>query len=256
MIDSRAAIDPGAEIDDGVSIGAFSIIGPGVQIGKGSWIGPHVVINGPTRIGRDNKIFQFASVGEVPQDKKFAGEETRLEIGDRNVIREFTTLHRGTVQDAVATRIGSDNLLMAYTHVAHDCQIGDRVILANAASLGGHVKIEDWAILGGFTIAHQFCRIGAHSFSAMGSVIQKDVPPYVMDDGHPGKPRGINSEGLRRRGFSAEAVQKLRKAYKLLYMSGLKLEQATRALVDMAEDCPEIQIVVDFLDRSERSIIR
>jgi len=256
LIDPRAVIDPRAEIDEGVGIGPFTVIGAGVQIAKGSWIGPHVVIKGPTRIGCDSKIFQFASVGEDPQDKKYAGEPTRLEIGERNVIREFATVHRGTIQDAGLTRIGDDNLLMAYTHVAHDCQIGNHAILANAASLGGHVKIEDWAILGGFTIVHQFCRIGAHSFAAMGSVIQKDVPPYVMVDGHPAKPRGINQEGLRRRGFSPEVLQKLRKGYKLLYMSQLKLEEAAQALRELAEDCSELGIVVDFLARSERSIIR
>ena len=168
-VDARAVIDPAAELDEGVTVGPFAVIGTGVRIGGGTAIGPHVVIRGPTRIGRDNRIFQFASIGEDPQDKKYAGEETGLEIGDRNQIREFTTIHRGTVQDDSLTRIGSDNLLMAYTHVAHDCRIGDNVVMANAASLGGHVQIGDWAILGGFSIVHQFCRIGAHSFSAMGS---------------------------------------------------------------------------------------
>ncbi len=256
MIDSRAVIDPKAELDEGVSIGPFAVIGSGVRIGKGSSIGPHAVIQGKTTIGVENRIYQFASIGEAPQDKKYAGEDTRLEIGDRNHIREFTTLHRGTIQDAGVTRVGSDNLLMAYTHVAHDCHIGDHAILANAASLGGHVEIGDWAILGGFSIVHQFCRIGAHSFSAMGSVIAKDVPPYVMVGGHPAAPHGINSEGLRRRGFDDQAVKKIKRAYKLLYKEHLKLSEATDALREMARDCPEISVMSEFLDSSERSIVR
>jgi len=178
LIHPSAIIDAGAELADDVSVGPFSIIGPNVQIGAGSRIGPHVVIKGPTRIGIDNQIFQFASVGEDPQDKKYHGEVTRLEIGDRNVIREFTTLHRGTIQEESVTRVGCDNLLMAYTHVAHDCVIGDGVIMANGASLAGHVTVDDFAILGGFSLVHQFCRIGRHSFSAMGSIISRDIPPY------------------------------------------------------------------------------
>ncbi len=256
LIDQRAVIDPSAELDEGVSVGPFSIIGAGVKIGKGTSIGPHVVIRGKTTIGEENKIFQFASVGEDPQDKKYAGEETALKIGDRNVIREFTTINRGTVQDAVSTRIGNDNLLMAYTHVAHDCQIGDNVIMANAASLGGHVKIDDWAILGGFTIAHQFCHIGAHSFCAMGSVVSKDIPPYVMVSGHPAQPHGINSEGLKRRDFSERAIRAIKQSYRTLYKKGLKLEEAIKALEDVARDDPEVSLFTDFLQQSERSIVR
>ncbi|MES9959240.1 MAG: acyl-ACP--UDP-N-acetylglucosamine O-acyltransferase [Sedimenticola sp.] len=256
MIDSRAVIDPKAELDDDVSVGPFSVIGPGVRIGKGTEIGPHVVIRGETSIGCDNRIFQFASVGEDPQDKKYAGETTRLEIGDRNTIREFTTINRGTMQDAVATRIGNDNLLMAYTHVAHDCQIGNNVIMANAASLGGHVQVDDWAILGGFTIAHQFSHIGAHSFCAMGSAVNKDIPPYVTVSGHPAKPYGINSEGLKRRDFSADAISAIKKGYKLIYMRGLKLEEARAALEELAEEFPEVGLYTEFLQNSDRGIVR
>jgi len=256
QIDPRAAIDPAAELDEGVSVGPFAVIGADVQIGRGTTIGPHVVINGPTMIGTDNKIFQFASIGEAPQDMKYAGEETRLEIGNRNQIREFTTIHRGTVQDAAVTRIGDDNLLMAYTHVAHDCQLGDHIILANAASLGGHVVIGDHAILGGFSIAHQFCHIGAHSFSSMGSVIKSDVPPYVTIGGHPAKPHGINSEGLRRRGFSEETIQLIKRAYKLLYKSQLKLDEAVLQIKALAKECNEISLISDFVGESTRGIIR
>jgi len=256
VIDQRAVIDPAAELDEGVKVGPFAVIGAGVQIGAGSEIGPHTVIKGPTRIGRDNRIFQFASVGEDPQDKKYAGEQTRLEIGDRNVIREFTTIHRGTVQDQGLTAIGDDNLLMAYTHVAHDCHIGNNAIMANASSLGGHVDIQDWAILGGFAIVHQFCRIGAHSFSAMGSVIAKDVPPYVTVGGHPAKPHGINSEGLQRRGFDSEAIQAIKRAYRRLYLAKLSFQEALAEIETMAADQPELLVFTDFLRDSERSIVR
>ena len=258
QIDPRAAIDPAAELDEGVSVGPFTVIGPDVQVGRGTTIGPHAVIHGPTTIGVDNRVFQFASVGEDPQDKKYAGEATRLEIGDRNQIREFTTIHRGTAQDAAVTRIGNDNLLMAYTHVAHDCQLGNNVILANAASLGGHVVVGDYAILGGFTIAHQFCHIGAHSFSSMGSVVKGDVPPYVTIGGHPAKPHGINSEGLRRRDFDEETIQLIKRAYKLLYKSQLRLDEAVLEIKIMAKDkaCAELSLISDFVGESTRGIIR
>jgi UDP-N-acetylglucosamine acyltransferase len=237
-------------------VGPFAVIGPEVLIGGGTWIGPHVVLRGPTRIGRDNRIFQFASVGEDPQDKKYAGERTSLEIGDRNRIREYCTIHRGTEQDRGVTSIGSDNLLMAYTHVAHDCRIRDNVVMANAASLGGHVQVDDWAILGGFTIVHQFCRVGAHSFCAMGSVQTKDVPPYVTAGGHPARPRGINGEGLRRRGFSPEAVAAIKRAYRALYRSGLKLEEALQRVREIAAAVPEVAPFADFVGDSSRSIVR
>lgn len=256
MIDPRAAIDPKAELDEGVSVGPFSVIGPGVSIGAGTEIGPHVVIRGETRIGRDNKIFQFASIGEDPQDKKYNGEPTRLEIGDRNRIREFVTINRGTVQDGGVTRIGDDNLIMAYAHVAHDCQMGSNIVMANAASLAGHVRVGDWAILGGFSIVHQFCRIGMHSFSAMGSNITKDVPPYVMVGGHPAEPHGVNSEGLKRRGYSAEQVTRIKRAYKTLYLSGTRLADAISEIENACLDCQELQTFAQFLRASERSIVR
>ncbi len=256
MIHPTALIDPTAELDEGVSVGPFAVIGAEVRIGRGSSIGPHAVIKGPTRIGRDNRIYQFAAVGEIPQDMKYQGEPTSLEIGDRNSIREFATLHRGTLQGGGVTRVGDDTLLMAYTHVAHDCQVGNRVILANAASLGGHVRVQDWAILGGFTIVHQFCQVGAHAFCAMGSVVTKDIPPYVTVGGHPVKPHGINGEGLRRRGFSPDTIQSIRRAYKLLYKAGLTLEQAEAALAELAGEVREVGILAEFVNQRERSIVR
>lgn len=256
MIHPTALIDPSAKLADDVSVGAFSIIGAGVEIASGTRIGPHAVINGPTRIGKDNQIFQFTSIGEDPQDKKYRGETTRLEIGDRNVIREYVTVHRGTIQDQSLTRIGNDNLFMAYTHVAHDCVVGNHVIMANAASLAGHVHVDDGAILGGFSLVHQFCRIGRYSFSAMGSVINRDLPPYVMIGGSPTKPHGINNVGLERQGFSPEAIRNIRKAYKLVYKSKLKLEEAIQALVELSLEAPEVSCMVEFLRHTERSIIR
>lgn len=256
MIHPSAIVDPAAILGEDVSVGPFSIIGPDVEIGSGTTVGPHVVIKGPSRIGRDNRIFQFASVGEDPQDKKYQGEITRLEIGDRNVVREYCTIHRGTAQDQSLTRIGSDNLLMAYTHVAHDCVIGDGVIMANGASLAGHVSVDDHAILGGFSLVHQFCRIGRHSFSGMGSVISRDIPPYVMVGGSPTKPRGINNVGMERRGYDAEAILQIKRAFKVIYKSRLKLEEAIENLAAMAEQSPEILPILEFLQQSGRSIIR
>ncbi|RJQ47881.1 MAG: acyl-ACP--UDP-N-acetylglucosamine O-acyltransferase [Gammaproteobacteria bacterium] len=256
MIDARAVIAPDARIGDGVMVGPYSVIGSGVEIGAGTWIGPHVVINGPTRIGRDNKIYQFASLGDAPQDKKYAGENTRLEIGDRNVIREYCTINRGTAQDKGVTRIGHDNWIMAYAHIAHDCVIGDQTIFANAASLAGHVTVGDYAILGGFTLVHQFCAIGAHCFCGMGSVISMDVPPYVMVSGHPARPHGINSEGLKRRGFSAEALRALREAYKLIYKSSLTLSEAREQIAAKAAEHPELELLARFLEQSQRGIVR
>lgn len=254
MIHPSAIIDAGAELDTDVEVGPYTVIGPKVRIGRGSRIGPHVVLRGPTRIGEDSRIYQFASVGEDPQDKKYGGEESFLELGDRNVVREFVTLHRGTGQDRGLTSIGNDNLFMAYVHVAHDCRIGDNVIMANAASLAGHVEVQDWAILGGFTIVHQFCRVGAHSFSAMGGVVTKDIPPFVIIGGHPAEPRGINQEGLRRRSFDAHRIQQIKNGYRLLYMSGRKLEEA---LAEMrALGCPDVDLMADFVASSARSIVR
>ena len=256
VIDARAAVDPAAELADDVTVGPFAVIGPDVTIGAGTWIGPHVVIRGPCKIGQGNRIYQFASIGEDPQDKKYAGEPTRLEIGDRNRIREFSTIHRGTIQDESLTRIGSDNLLMAYTHVAHDCQLGDNIIMANAASLGGHVRIDDWVILGGFTIIHQFCRVGRHAFAGMGSAISKDVPPYVMVSGHPAKPHGLNNEGLKRRQFDGERIGRIKRAYRTLYSEGLPLSAARAALAEIGQTDDDVRVMADFLAASERSIVR
>lgn len=255
-IHPTAIIDPGARLGEGVSVGPYSVIGPDVEVGDNTWIGPHVVVNGPTRIGRDNRIYQFASLGESPQDKKYAGEPTRLEIGDRNVIRESVTINRGTVGGGGVTRIGDDNWLMAYIHIAHDCHVGNKTIFSNNASLAGHVTIGDWVILSGFTLVHQFCSIGDHAFTGMGSAIAKDVPPYLMVSGNPGEPHGINSEGLKRRGFSPESIRNLRNAYKVLYRSGLSLEEAKAELKRLAEQQEELRIFTAFLDSSRRSIIR
>lgn len=256
MIHSSAIIDPTARIADDVTVGPFSVIGPDVEIGSGSTIGSHVVIKGPTTIGKGNQIFQFSSVGEIPQDKKYQGEDTRLEIGDNNVIREGCTLNRGTVQDLGVTTIGSDNLIMAYVHVAHDCVIGDNAILANNVALAGHVTIKDYAILGGYTLVHQFCVIGLYAFTAMGSVLPKDVPPYVLVSGHMAKPFGLNVEGLKRRGFSSETMRELRHAYKLLYKAGLTTAQASQQMRALNPDSDEITVLADFIDNSERGIVR
>lgn len=256
MIDPTAIVHSGARLGDNVSVGPYSIIGEHVEIGDGTHVGPHVVITGHTRIGRDNKIFQFSSLGEVPQDKKYKDEPTRLEIGDRNVIREFCTFNCGTAQDAGVTRIGNDNWVMAYVHLAHDCQVGNNTIFANNAQLAGHVQVGDFAILGGFTGVHQFCHIGAHCITAVGSVVLKDIPPYVTAAGNTAKPHGINSEGLKRRGFSAQAIAEVKRAYKTLYRAGLTLEEANQALAEQAQTCPEIQALVDFLAHSTRGIIR
>ncbi len=256
MIHPQALIDPSAELADDVSVGPFTVIGAGVTVGKGTEIGPHVVIGGPTVIGCENKIFAFASVGCDPQDKKYDGEPTRLEIGDRNVIRENCTISRGTVQDTGVTRIGNDNLVMAYVHIAHDCQIGNDAIFANSVTLAGHVEVEDFSILGGFTLVHQFCKVGAHCFTAMNSVISKDVLPFTMISGHMAKPHGLNVEGLKRRGFTSETIRQLRKAYRIIYRSNLTLDNAVKKLEPMANDCPEIAQLLNFLQRVTRGIVR
>ena len=256
MIHATALVDPGAKIGANVEIGPYSIIGPHVEIGDNTIIGPHCVIRGHTRIGRDNRIFQFCSLGEVPQDKKYAGEPTRLEIGDRNTIREFCTFNLGTVQDRGVTSIGDDNWIMAYVHIAHDCQVGNRTIFANNSQLAGHVHVDDWAILGGYTGVHQFCRVGSHTMTAVGTVVLQDVPPYVMAAGNSASPYGINAEGLKRRGFSPEALMALKRAYRTLYKSGLMLEEARTKLEEDAKTHPEIQPILDFLAVSKRGIIR
>ena len=257
MIHSTAIIHSGARLGAGVSVGPYSIIGEHVEIGDNTRIGPHVVISGHTRIGCDNRIFQFSSIGEIPQDKKYAGEPTRLEIGDRNTIREYCTLNLGTAQDAGVTRVGDDNWIMAYVHIAHDCQVGNKTIFANNAQLAGHVHVGDWAIFGGYTGVHQFCRVGAHTMTAVGTVILQDVPPYVMAAGNSATPYGINAEGLKRRGFSPDALMVLKRAYRTLYKSGLTLDEAKAKLEEDAKVHPaEIQPILDFLAVSKRGIIR
>ena len=256
MIHPTAIIHPDARLGEGVRVGPYSIIGEHVEIGDNTSIGPHVVITGHTRIGCDNRIYQFCSLGEVPQDKKYAGEPTRLEIGDRNTLREFCTFNIGTAQDAGVTRIGSDNWIMAYVHIAHDCQVGNRTIFANNSQLAGHVHVDDWAILGGYTGVHQFCRVGAHTMTAVGTVVLQDVPPYVMAAGNSASPYGINVEGLKRRGFSPDALLALKRAYRTLYKSGLMLEEARAKLAEDAKTHPELQPILDFLAVSRRGIIR
>ena len=255
-IHPTALVDSAARLATGVEVGAYSIIGPHVEIGAGSRIGPHAVSTGHTRIGTNNRIFQFVSLGEIPQDKKYAGEPTRLEIGDNNTIREFCTFNCGTAQDAGATRVGNDNWIMAYVHLAHDCQIGNNTIFANNAQLAGHVQVGDYAILGGFTVAHQFVRFGAHCITAMGTIALQDVPPFVTASGNPARPFGINSEGLKRRGYSAEALTMLKRAYKVLYKAGDTLEQAKVNLAEQARTCTEMQPLLDFLAVPGRGIIR
>jgi len=256
LIHPTAIIDSRAELADDVSIGPYTVIGADVSIASGTIIGPHVVIKGPTSIGKQNRIYQFSSVGEDPQDKKYASEITQLIIGDRNTIREFTTLHRGTQQDHGLTQIGNDNLFMAYTHVAHDCVIGDHVIMANGASLAGHVRLNSHAILGGFTLVHQFTQIGQYSFAAMGSAITQDVPPFIMVGGRPTRPHGINSVGMERNGISAEDIRLIRKAYKMIYKMNLRLEDAIDQMEDIAGDSNEVSVMVSFLRNVTRGILR
>lgn len=251
-----AVIDPRADIGADVEIGPYSVIGPGVRIGDGTQISSHVVIAENTTIGARNRIYQFSSIGAAPQDKKYDGEPTRLEIGDDNTIREFCTLNRGTSQDAGVTRIGHHNWIMAYVHVAHDCQVGNHTIFANNAQLAGHVHVGDYAILGGFTVVHQFCRIGAHSITAMGTILLQDLPPFVTASGNSASPHGINSEGLKRRGFSADAIAAIKRAYKTLYKSGLSFEEARLRIKEQQTSHPELHALADFLATPGRGVIR
>ncbi|NOT64967.1 MAG: acyl-ACP--UDP-N-acetylglucosamine O-acyltransferase [Methylotenera sp.] len=255
-IHPTAIVDATAELDSSVEIGAYTIIGANVKVDAGTKIAPHVIINGPTIIGKNNQIFQYSSLGEAPQDKKYNGEPTLLEIGDNNTIREFCTFNRGTVQDKNTTKIGNNNWIMAYVHIAHDCQIGNHTIFANNASLAGHVDVHDYAILGGFTLIHQFCKIGAHVITAVGSVIFKDIPPYVTAAGYDAKPHGINAEGLKRRGYSPEAILQIKRAYKALYRNSLTLDEAKIELAAMQASTPEIGLLTDFLNQSTRGIVR
>ena len=256
MIDARAIVSGEAELAANVSIGPFSIIGPGVRIGPRTVVGPHVVINGPSTIGADNRFFQFASIGDAPQDKKYQGEPTLLTIGDRNVFRESCTVNRGTTHDKGVTLIGSDNLFMAYAHVAHDCVVGNNTVFANCAALGGHVEIGDWVIIGGLTAVHQFTKVGAHAFLAGGAIVTRDVPPYVMVAGNPATPHAVNSEGLKRRGFTEEQIRNIRDAYRIVYRSDLKLAEALARLAPQADGRPEIRAFVDFIHASTRSLAR
>ena len=261
-IHPTAIVDAAAELDGSVEVGAYSLIGPHVRIGAGTRIGPHCVIEGRTTIGRDNQIFQFNSLGAVPQDKKYAGEPCELIIGDRNVIREFCTFNIGTAQDVGQTRIGDDNWIMAYVHLAHDCQVGNHTIFANSSQLAGHVHVGDWVILGGFTVVHQFCRLGAHSFTAMNSLLFADLPPFVMCQGQPAQARSMNFEGLRRRGFDAESIRAVKAMHKLLYRDGLTLAQAQGSIAELARSTEQVKEVVElmtaFLDQADpqRGIVR
>ncbi len=252
-----AQIDPSAVLGDNVSIGAYTVIGPDVEIGAGTVVGPHVVIEGPTRIGCDNRISQFASLGGPPQDKKFQGEHSELVIGDRNLIREFVTINRGTGDGGGITRIGNDNWLLAYVHVAHDCQVGNHVVFSNYSALAGHAEIGDWVIVSGYAGVHQFCKVGAHAFIGMGCLVGSDVPPFIMMANESrGRPRGINSEGLKRRGFDSTRISAIKRAYRTLYMAGLSLAEAREQLAAQAQDSEDVRAMLEFLERSERSLAR
>lgn len=256
LIHPTAIIHPSARIAEGVEVGAYSVIGADVSIGRNSWLGPHVVIEGPTHIGEENRIYQFASLGAAPQDKKFQGEATELIIGNRNVIRECCTLNRGTMQDKGQTIIGNDNWIMAYVHIAHDCLVGNNTIFANSATLAGHVEIRDWVILGGFTLVHQFCTIGEHAFTGMGSAISKDVPPFAMVSGAPAEPHSVNLEGLKRRGFNKEAMHRIKEAHRVLYRQHLPIQEALDKIQGQWGEHDDIQLLLEFCRNSQRGLIR
>jgi UDP-N-acetylglucosamine acyltransferase len=255
-IDPRAVVSPDAELAPDVEVGPFAVIGPGVSIGPRTRIGPHAVVKGPTVVGADNQIFQFASIGDDPQDMKYRGEPTRLVIGDRNTFREYVTVNRGTVTGIGETRIGNDNLILAYSHVAHDCVLGDHIIMSNAVNLAGHVEVGDWAIFSGYAGAHQFCRIGAHAFIANNTAVLQDIPPYVLAAGQPAAPRAVNVEGLKRRGFTEEQTRAIRQAFRVLYRSDLPLAQAREQIRKMAEAEPVLGIFATFLQESGRGLAR
>lgn len=259
-IHPTALVDPRAEIDDTAVIGPFCIVGPNVRIGAGTELGPHCTIDGHTEIGRDNRFYRYCSIGGMPQDKKYADEPTRLVVGDRNTVREYVTFNTGTVQDGGVTTVGSDNWIMAYVHVAHDCHVGDRTIIANGVQLGGHVHVNDWAIVGGLTGVHQFCKIGAHCMIGGSSSIVQDIPPYVLCAGNPSKPHGVNTEGLKRRGFTPEVISALRESYKILYRRGLTLDEARAEMQALGSTDPQIGaaigVTIDFLGKSTRGIVR
>jgi UDP-N-acetylglucosamine acyltransferase len=255
-IDPHAIVSPKAELADDVVVGPFAVIGDGVRLGARTTVGPHAVIDGPTTLGEDNVVWQFASIGAAPQDKKYKGEPTRLEVGHRNVFREFTTINRGTVTGHGVTRIGDDNLFMAYAHVAHDCIVGNKCVLSKATALAGHVELDDWVIMSGYAGVHQFCKVGAHAFLANNAAVTRDVPPFLMVAGSPAEPVTINSEGLKRRGYTAEQIANIKNGFRVLYRSGLKLAEATAELERLAQEQPELKPYVDFLPRVTRSLIR
>jgi UDP-N-acetylglucosamine acyltransferase len=255
-VHASAIVDRRARLAADVSVGPYSVIGPHAEVGEGTWIGAHVVLDGHIRIGRNNRIFHFASLGAPPQDKKYKGEDTAVEIGDGNTIREYVTINRGTALDIGVTRLGNDNWVMAYVHFAHDVQIGSHTIFANACQLAGHVTVGDWAIFGATTLVHQFVHIGAHAFTGMGTYLPQDLPPFVTAAGNMARPYGINSEGLKRRGFSPEDIAGLKRAYRTLYRSGLALEEARRALEAQVATCAHVRDLLEFLDRSKRGLIR
>jgi UDP-N-acetylglucosamine acyltransferase len=255
-IHPTAIVASDAVVADDAEIGPYCIIGSQVEIGAGCVIGPHAVVNGPTRMGSENRIFQFASIGEGPQDLSYKGEPTRLEIGDRNHFREGVTVHRGTTKDRGITRIGSDNIFLVQSHVAHDCTVGNHCVLSNSVGLAGHVELGDWVILSAYSGVHQFCKVGSHAFLANNSAATYDIPPYVTAEGRPAEPRIVNEVGLKRRGFTPEQVRNIRNAFRVLYRSDLKLAEATERLKELAQTQPEVQIMVDFLARSERGIAR
>jgi UDP-N-acetylglucosamine acyltransferase len=259
-IHPTAIIDPAAELHETVEVGPYSVIGPNVRVGEGTWIGPHVVLQGPMMVGRRNRIYQFASLGELSQDMTSKqDDDTRVEIGDDNVIREYATIQRGTLKDKDSggvTRVGNGNWIMNAVHVAHDCQVGNNTIMANNASLAGHVIIEDYVGLGGYTLVHQFCRIGAYAFTGGASVLRRDVPPFVIMQGHPAEPRGVNSEGLRRRGFTAEEIEPIKDAYKLIYLSGVVMSEVKTQLAEMAKTSPHVARMAAFIEQSKRALQR
>lgn len=255
MIDPRADVHPSAEIDASATVGPFSVIGANVRVGAGTWIGPHVVIQGPTEIGRENRIYQFSSIGEAPQDRSYRGEPTRLVIGDRNVIRESVTLSRGTTRGRGETVIGHDNMIMAYVHIAHDCVIGNEITFANAASLAGHVEIQDHCTLGGFTLVHQFCRVGTHAFTSMGAALNRDMPPYCLASGNYARLIGINKVGLRRSGFSEASINALHRVFlEVLRGRGERKVQMARLLAEI--EAPEVRVLADFIQSSQRGLLR
>lgn len=256
MIHRTAIIEDGARLGENVSVGPYTVIGPQVELGDNCWIGPHVVINGRTTIGSGTRIYQFASIGEAPQDKKYDGEDTAVEIGRDNTIREYVTINRGTTDDLGVTRLGDDNWLMAYSHIAHDCQVGSHTIFANGATLAGHVTVGDWVIFAGYSGAHQFCRIGAHAFLGMYGGVNQDVPAYVMASGQPPRPRGINAEGLKRRGFDAGQIRNIREAYRLVYRKGLPRDEAVAELRQRVDEQPELALMIESIEGSQRGLLR